>query len=229
MLGWNRLACIQKPDGGRNRDRTYDLCDVNAALVPTELCAPGSHPASVSAVDDTSGSGQSPETSGPGDGLGLLPCRVLSSLEVVGCHVDAEHAFAAVADQVERLRADDLAGNGLPVPAALACNDGSHLFSTPGPPIRTTELRASHHLRSTPVIPWLRDTVVAASLITVDRELELHAFRAPARARGGCSTPAIGPPRRRESGARRAPQPRVPRRSGQTRPLPGAGGSRRPR
>src|ERR1019366_9074049 len=25
--------------GGRNRDRTYDLCDVNAALVPTELCA----------------------------------------------------------------------------------------------------------------------------------------------------------------------------------------------
>src|SRR5579862_6612554 len=41
-------------NGGRNRDRTYDLCDVNAALVPTELCAPGSHLASVSAADDTS-------------------------------------------------------------------------------------------------------------------------------------------------------------------------------
>ena len=42
--------------GGRNRDRTYDLCDVNAALVPTELCAPGPPSASVIAIDDTSAS-----------------------------------------------------------------------------------------------------------------------------------------------------------------------------
>src|SRR5580704_2850523 len=60
MRGWNRLVCIQKAGGGRNRDRTYDLCDVNAALVPTELCAPGPHPASVSAVDDTSASARPP-------------------------------------------------------------------------------------------------------------------------------------------------------------------------
>ena len=133
-----RLVRIQKSGGGRNRDRTYDLCDVNAALVPTELCAPGSHPASVSAVDDTSGSGRPRKTSDPGDGLGLLPCRVLRGLEVVGSHVDAEHALAAVADQVERLRTHDLAGNRLPVPAAFACNDRSHLFSTPGPQVRTT-------------------------------------------------------------------------------------------
>jgi YD repeat-containing protein len=33
-------ASARRGRGGRNRDRTYDLCDVNAALVPTELCAP---------------------------------------------------------------------------------------------------------------------------------------------------------------------------------------------
>src|SRR5579872_5460338 len=105
------------------------------------------------------------EMSGPGDGLGLLSRGVLRGLEVVRGHIDPQHALAAVADQVERLRADDLAGDGLPVPAALACNDGSHLFSTPGPPNRTTGPRASHRLRRTLVIPRIRDTVVAASLI----------------------------------------------------------------
>jgi hypothetical protein len=28
---------IQKPDGGRNRDRTYDLCDVNVRLKGLEI------------------------------------------------------------------------------------------------------------------------------------------------------------------------------------------------
>src|ERR1700722_11774330 len=69
------------------------------------------------------------ETSGPGDGLGLLPSGVLRGFEVVRRHVDAQDTLAAVADQVERLRPDDLAGNGLPVPTALACNNGSHLYS----------------------------------------------------------------------------------------------------
>ena len=57
---WNPAGLYIKKNGGRNRDRTYDLCDVNAALVPTELCAPGPQPASVSAVDDTSASARPP-------------------------------------------------------------------------------------------------------------------------------------------------------------------------
>jgi hypothetical protein len=75
------------------------------------------------------GPGDSRETSDPGDGLGLLPCRMLRGFKVARCHVNAEDTLAAVADQVERLRPDDLAGNGLPMPTALACNNGSHLYS----------------------------------------------------------------------------------------------------
>src|ERR1700690_1434967 len=35
--GWNRLVCIQQTNGGRNRDRTYDLCDVNVRLEGVEI------------------------------------------------------------------------------------------------------------------------------------------------------------------------------------------------
>src|ERR1700676_4516931 len=51
--------------------------------------------------------------SDPGYGLGLLARRVLGGLEVVGGHLDPQHALAAVADEVERFGADDLPGNRL--------------------------------------------------------------------------------------------------------------------
>src|ERR1700682_3852038 len=91
-------------------------------------------PESVSAVDDTSGAARSPhERSDPGDRLGRLPCGLLGCLEVVGCHLDTQHALAAVAHEVKRLRTDDLPGYRLPVPAALTCHNRSHLLSAPGP------------------------------------------------------------------------------------------------
>src|SRR5580700_12082662 len=64
--------------------------------------------------------------SDPGDGLGLLAGCVLGRLEVADGDLDPEHPFAAVADEVERLGPDDLAGNSLPVPAALTRDDRSH-------------------------------------------------------------------------------------------------------
>ena len=34
---WNPLLRLQRSDGGRNRDRTYDLCDVNVRLTGLEI------------------------------------------------------------------------------------------------------------------------------------------------------------------------------------------------
>src|ERR1035441_8594131 len=77
--------------------------------------------------------------SDPGDRLGLPAGRVLGGLEVTGGHLDPEHAIAAVADEVERLRPDDLTGNCLPVPAALTRDDSSHHSSAgPANPVRKT-------------------------------------------------------------------------------------------
>src|ERR1022692_3591865 len=73
----------------------------------------------------------------PGDWLGLPTGCVLGGLEVTRGHLDPEHAFAAVADEVERLRPDDLAGNCLPVSAALTRDDSSHHSSVgPANPVR---------------------------------------------------------------------------------------------
>src|ERR1700674_2524271 len=122
-------------------------------------------PASVSAVDDTSGSARSPdECSDPGDRLGLLPGGLLGRLKVVGRHLDTQHALAAVAHEVERLRTDDLPGYRLPVPAALTCHNRSHLLSAPGPLLRAAGLGACHSVFTPPGIPRVRDTVVAAPL-----------------------------------------------------------------
>src|ERR1035441_1883429 len=77
--------------------------------------------------------------SDPGDRLGLPAGRVLGGLEVTGGHLDPEHALAAVADEVERLRPDDLTGNCLPVSAALTRDDSSHHSSAgPANPVRKT-------------------------------------------------------------------------------------------
>src|ERR1039457_314158 len=77
--------------------------------------------------------------SDPGDRLCLLAGRVLGGLEVTHGHLDPEHAFAAVADEVERLRPDDLTGNCLTVSAALTRDDSSHHSSAgPANPVRKT-------------------------------------------------------------------------------------------
>src|SRR5580692_8051422 len=100
-------------------------------------------PASVSAVDDTSASPPLPDRvrSDPGDGLGLLPGGVLSGLQVAVGHLDSKDAFAAVAHEVEGLRANDLAGNCLPVSAALTRDDRSHGSSAGGRPVRSARPR----------------------------------------------------------------------------------------
>src|ERR1700694_2850443 len=127
-------------------------------------------PASVSAVDDSSGSAPGPDgLSEPGDRLGLLPGGLLCRLKVVGCHLDPQHALAAVAHKVERLRADDLPGYRLPVPAALTCHNRSHLLSAPGPLLRAAGVGACHSVFRAPGIPRVRDTVVAAPLFGGDR------------------------------------------------------------
>jgi hypothetical protein len=64
--------------------------------------------------------------SDPGDRLRLLPGGELGGLEVARGHLDAQHALAAVAHEIEGLGPDDLAGNCLPVSAALTRDDRSH-------------------------------------------------------------------------------------------------------
>src|SRR5437899_2873966 len=110
--------------GGRNRDRTYDLCDVNAALVPTELCArespndiggPRRDQPAAAARRGSADLGGGP---GPG-GLG--------GADVGRAHLHPEAALALVADQVEGLGVANRTRDRLAVTAALAGDDGSHL------------------------------------------------------------------------------------------------------
>jgi hypothetical protein len=84
---------------------------------------------------------------------------VLGGLEITGGHFDAKHAFAAVAHEVEGLGTNDLAGNCLPMSAALTRDDRSHDSSAGGPacPVRKTSelatgLRANRaiHRSATP-------------------------------------------------------------------------------
>src|ERR1700726_3561954 len=99
--------------------------------------------------------------SDPGYGLGLLARRVLGGLEVVGGHLDPQHALAAVADEVERFGADDLPGNRLAVSTALTRDDSSHDSSAGAGQSGPQGLGASHQPSHAPVNPPLRDTVVA--------------------------------------------------------------------
>jgi hypothetical protein len=93
--------------------------------------------------------------------LGLFAGCVLGGLEVTHGHLDAQYAFAAVAYEIEGLRADDLSGNRLPVSAALTGDDSSHDSSAGAGQSGPQGLGASHWPSRAPINPRVRDTVVA--------------------------------------------------------------------
>src|ERR1039457_1701022 len=91
--------------------------------------------------------------SDPGDRrLCLLPGCVLGRLEVIHGDLDAQHALAAVAHEVERLGPDDLAGYCLPVSAALTRHDRSHHSSAgPANPVRKAPELPTGRRRRSPI------------------------------------------------------------------------------